>query len=437
MKKVTLIQPRSSDGGVTGAFFYKNIPSQGLIQLEALTPSDWEVQTVNENFEPIDFDGPVDVVGITALTSLAPRAYDIAKRYRSRGIPVIMGGIHASIYPEEVANHVDSVVVGEADELWTSILDDVWHKRLQPVYHATRPSHLDFNFQRRPKRTYSVGVSKYFSSMKSTYTYFQTGRGCPIGCDFCSVAQFNGKVIRKRSVEKLIVDIKAELAAHKVDYLVFMDDNIVADKAYAIELFKELAKLNVRWMSQTDIRITDPDIIDVAAYSGLAMVFLGLESINPDVLENSASRTKNMWHDRYESAIRELHKRGIAIMGSFMVGSDYDPPGVGEATAEWAIKNKLDTAVFHILTPLPGTALFNRLDAERRIITRQWDKYDLSHCVFVPKNRRPDEVLAEAGKAHRKFYSFWSIIRRMNNLAFQDLASSLFINFDFRKYGNL
>ena len=165
--KVTLIQPGSPASGITGAFFFRNIPSQGLIQLEALTPPSWDVQTINENVETIDFDAPTDVVGITALTSLAPRAYEIAQEYHARGVPVIMGGIHASVYPEEAMQHVDCVVVGEADEIWPDILNDVAAGTLQPLYRAQRPASLDFTFQRRPNRTKTVRISKLFP-VKST-----------------------------------------------------------------------------------------------------------------------------------------------------------------------------------------------------------------------------------------------------------------------------
>ncbi|MEJ2703725.1 MAG: cobalamin-dependent protein [Sedimentisphaerales bacterium] len=400
--KVTLIQPGSPASGITGAFFFRNIPSQGLIQLEALTPPSWDVQTINENVETIDFDAPTDVVGITALTSLAPRAYQIAQEYCARGVPVIMGGIHASVYPEEAAQHVDCVVVGEADEIWPNILNDVAAGTLQPLYHAQRPTSLDFTFQRRPNRTKTVRISRLFP-VKSTYTYYQTGRGCPIGCEFCSVAEFNGKKMRKRRIPELIADIKIELQEHDVDYLVFMDDNIIGDKTYARELFTALIPLNIKWMSQTDIRIADPDITDLAVESGLTMVFLGLESIDPETLAHAASTIKERWRNKYEPAIQALH----------------------------------DTAIFYILTPLPGTRFFSRLEAEKRILTRNWREYDVTYCVFNPDGTKtPHDVEDEASKAHQYFYSLSSIIRRVfRSHSWKNLALSLFMNYDFRIHG--
>jgi len=434
--KVTLIQPASPASGVSGAFFFRNIPSQGLIQLEALSPLPWDVQRINENVEPIDFDEPTDVVGITALTSLAPRAYEIAGEYRARGVPVIMGGIHASVYPEEAAQHVDCVVLGEADEIWPNILADVAAGTLQPIYRARRPASLDFRFARRPSRTKTVRISKLLP-LKSTYTYYQTGRGCPIGCEFCSVAEFNGKQMRKRSIPELVADIKTELREHHVDYLVFMDDNIVGDKAYARELFAALAPLNVKWMSQTDIRIADPDIIDLAVESGLTMVFLGLESIDPETLACTASTAKRKWRSRYEAAIQALHNRGVSVVGSFMIGSDTDPEGVGRATARWAIEQKLETAIFYILTPLPGTRLFSRLETEARILTRDWRAYDVTYCIFDPEGTKtPHDVESEASEAHQRFYSICAIIRRITrSAAWNKLILLLFMNADFRIHG--
>ena len=434
--KLTLIQPESLASGISGAFFFRNVPSQGLIQLEALTPAPWEVQTINENLESIDFEAPTDVVGITALTSLAPRAYEIAREYRARGVPVIMGGIHASVFPQEAAQHVDCVVVGEADDIWPDILADVAAGTLQPLYHAPRPVSLDFTFQRRPNRTKTVRISKLLP-LKSTYTYFQTGRGCPIGCEFCSVAQFNGRQMRKRSIPELIADIKTELQEHDVDYLVFVDDNIVGDKAYARALFTALRPLKVKWMSQTDIRIADNDIIDLAVESGLAMVFLGLESIDPETLAQAASTTKQRWRHSYEPAIQALHDRGVSVVGSFMVGSDTDPEGVGRATARWAIEQRLDTAIFYIFTPLPGTRLFTQLETEKRILTRDWRRYDVTCCVFDPEGAKtPRDIEAEASVAHRRFYGLSSICRRIiRSRSHNGVALSLFMNIDFRLHG--
>ncbi len=434
--KVTLIQPGSPACGVSGAFFFRNIPAHGLIQLESLTPPEWDVTTINENFDRIDFDEPTDVVGITAMTTLAPRAYEIAHEYRARGVPVIMGGIHASVLPDEAARHVDSVVIGEADEIWADILDDAAAGRLLSRYVAERPASLDFDFRRRPARTRVVRISRLIP-FKMSFAYYQTGRGCPHGCRFCSVAQFNGRRLRKRSIGPLIDDIAEELRTHDVDYLVFMDDNIMADKGYARELFTALKPLGVRWMSQTDIRIADDDIIDLAADSGLAMVFIGLESTDPRTLENAASAIKRRWRDKYEDSIRKLHDRGIAIVGSMMIGADEDPPGVGRATAEWGRANRLDTAIFYIYTPLPGTLLFDEMESQGRILTRDWHEYGLARCVFDPLGEKTAlDVEREAIEGHRAFYSLGSIMRRINRLSWKDLALSLFMNFDFRAHGN-
>ena len=243
--------------------------------------------------------------------------------------------------------------------------------------------------------------------------------------------------MRKRSIPELIADIETELQEHHVDYLVFMDDNIVGDKAYARELFAALAPLKVKWMSQTDIRIADPDIIDLAVESGLTMVFLGLESIDPETLARTASTVKKKWRDKYEPAIQTLHNLSVSVVGSFMIGSDSDPEGVGRATARWAIEQKLETAIFYILTPLPGTRLFNRLETEARILTRDWRAYDVTHCIFEPDGTKtPLDVESEASEAHQRFYSIFAIIRRITrSTAWNKLTLLLFMNADFRIHG--
>lgn len=428
MKKVTLVWPEWKNRGLhTVSLFH--MPPMGLLQLASLTPDNWEVEIIDENTRSIDFDSPTDLVGLSAMTALAPRAYEIAAEYRKRGVPTIIGGIHASTMSEEAIQHVDSVVVGEADDIWATVLDDFNRGSLQKIYHATMPICLDFQIKRPLSKIFPMAISR-FLPVHLRCAYIQVQRGCPIGCEFCSVTQFNGARIRSKSIPYIIREIEEE-RKQGFHFLVLVDDNIVANKKFAKELFAALRGLGIKWVSQTDVRIADDDILDLACDSGLQVVFLGFESISSDTLRSSIAKSKSRWRTKYEDAVKRLHDRGVAIEGSFIFGFDGDNDETIERTIDWAMQHQLEACQFSIATPLPGTKFFADMERAGRLITRDWSRFSATQCVFRPQNWTPEELDERFLYAYKRFYSYASIARRLLRPSLMSLGL-IFVNMEFR-----
>ena len=415
------------------------MPPLGLLQLASLTPLEWEVGIIDENVQRLDFDSPTDLVALTAMTALAPAAYRIANEYRRRGVPTIMGGIHASMLPEEVLKHVDSVVVGEADEIWPSILADFASGSLKRTYRIRQQPDLT-----TLKPTREIPRFAYYPLAR--VPLIQTSRGCPFDCDFCSVTNFNGRQIRHRPVEQVVEDIKRFTCGGHLPsrYLIFADDNIVADNDYAAKLFEALIPLRIRWLSQSDIRIAlDGDLLKLAVASGCCTVFIGFESIDEESLAEEVSKTKAHWHGSYEEAIRRLIEVGVGIQGAFVFGLDSHGPDVFERTVKWAIQNRIGSAQFTILTPFPGTPLFGRLEREGRITARNedggycWERFDAFEVVFEPAKMSAEMLQDGLLWAYKKFYSYGSMRRRLphalrNMPRFETLLTGL-VNLNFHR----
>lgn len=435
--KVTLIHPRWGRRGLQYASFFR-LPPLGLFQLASLTPKSWEVKIVDENIQPIDYNEPTDLVGISAMTPLASRAYEIARVYRSRGVPVIIGGIHASMCPEEALRYTDSVVIGEADMIWEQVLADFSSRQLERVYLVeNRPDLAMLRITRR--------ITPYKTFLGQRAPIIQTSRGCPFGCDFCAVSLFNGRKIRHRPISEVIQDIKRALP--NGGYLIFADDNIVADKDYAVELFKALAGLGVRWVSQTDVRIaTDSQLLRYALKSGVIAVFIGFEALDKQSLQREVCKAKAVWSSEYEGAITILRESRVIVHGSFVFGMDSHGKGVFETTVDWARRQSIDIAQFTIATPFPGTRLFERLEYAERITAvdraeckYNWERFDAFHVVFEPAQMSAGELRHGFRFAYREFYSPLSMAKRLIPNAFgrgplPTLAVAT-VNYQFRRFG--
>lgn len=437
--KVTFIYPKKNSKELSSAVILR-IPPMGLIQLASLTPNDWQIETIDENEKVIDFDQPTNLVALTAMTSSVSRAYEIADEYRRRGTPTIIGGIHASMMPNEALQYVDSVVVGEADEIWPYILNEYRQtRRLKRLYRPPLPNNLDFPTKNKCdiSKTQKIHFLKALPYLYQNCIYIQAGRGCPVACGFCSVTKFNGKKFRYRSIESIINEIEKERNERKIKWIAFVDDNIMANKLYAHKLFEELKRLKLKWVGQADVRIADDDTISLAVESGLTGVFLGLESIDSKRLKESGCHIKSHLNKRYSKVLRRLHDAGVVIEASFIFGFDNDNSEVFERTVEWAIDNGIDIAQFPILTPLPGTSLFAKMRREKRIITYDWRKYNATECVFKPMGLTREELEEKTRWAYKKFYSFSSITKRLinmiNNHTLSCIAGSMLTNIKFYK----
>jgi len=375
-------------------------PPLSLLAVAALTPPEWEIELVDEAVAPVNLDTDADLVGITATTARAPRAYDLADAFRSRGKPVVLGGIHPTALPLEAAQHADAVVVGEAEGTWPKLLADFQEGRLAKIYrHDGLPSLENVPWPRRDL----LARKAYYCSAT-----LQTTRGCPFACSFCSVTNFFGRTYRTRPVD----DVIAEVEAMPERFLIFVDDNIMGQPAYAKRLFHALIPLRKRWFSQASLTmLKDDNLVRLAAKSGCRGLFVGMESLSPLNLKKMGKTFNPV--KRYRECVRKLHDVGIGIIASFIFGLDDDDPSVFERTVEFVQKTKLDAAQFAILTPFPGTTLHRQLEEEGRIIERDWSKYDGAHVTFRPRQLSVDALREGLDWAYRQVYSWKGILQRL------------------------
>ncbi len=371
-----------------------------LTTLAALTPPDIDVKITDENVEPIDFEEEVDLVGVTGMMMHAPRAYQIAEEFRQRGIPVVMGGPHASSLPLEAKEHVDSVVIGEAENLWGGLIEDFKNGRLKPYYKAEGFCSME----KLPfPRLDLLRKDEYM-----TVNCVQTTRGCPHQCDFCHVTHFFGKTYRCRPVDEVIEEVKRL----KGDFLVFIDDNIAGNRRYAKELFTRLKPLKKKWASQASMTLTrDPELLKLAAESGCVSLFIGVESLSAENLKdvNKAFNQVN----QIEEAMKAVHDHDIMIVAGLIFGLDHDDEGVFERTLHFCEKNRIELPSFFLLTPLPGTPLFERMESEGRLLHKDWAQYNGATVVFKPRLMTEETLQRGFNWACKEAYSWGSIFKRV------------------------
>jgi radical SAM superfamily enzyme YgiQ (UPF0313 family) len=375
-------------------------PPMCLPVLAGLTPGDADIHLVDENVEPVNLAEEADLVAISAMTASAPRAYEIADSFRSRGIPVVMGGMHPSALPEEAARHADAVVVGEAENQWPGVFADFAANRAQQFYRAAERPHLvNLPFPRRDL----LRAERYL-----TTNLVQTARGCPHACNFCSVSPVFGRRYRYRPIPEVIEEIRS-LDSRSV---AFPDDNIVGNPARARELFEALIPLKVRWVGQGDLSMAqDPDLLKLMVRSGCLAMFVGIESLSSDSLV-SAHKRPNVGLD-LARAIATIHRHGIDLVGSFVFGLDGDRPGLFRETVAFTERVKLAAAQFAVLTPFPGTPVFAQLKEEGRITNWDWSLYTMGHVVYQPLNMTAAQLMEGRNQAYERFYSLPSIAKRL------------------------
>jgi radical SAM superfamily enzyme YgiQ (UPF0313 family) len=401
--RIAFIIPRWPKNSFWDVVAFK-FPLLSTSLLAGLTPSRHEVSIIDESLCEIDFDQPVDLIAITAITPLAPRGYEIADRFREKGIKVVIGGIHASWLPDEARNHADSVAVGEADEIWGKVLEDAEKGELKPFYRQderTDLSHLPL-----PRRNLFPRKGYLFHNL------VQTTRGCPFDCEFCSVTALHGKTYRMRPISEVEREIQS-LDRTKA-YIFFVDDNLVGNRSHAKELLTMLSQYRLRWVSQGPIHIADDEeMVALLAKAGCHGLFIGFESLRKENLDLMGKRINHV--QAYEQGIRRLHDAGIGVYGSFVFGYDYDDPSVFDEFLEFADRNRIDGAFLPILTPFPGTRIYQRLKQEGRILTEDWSKYDMATVVFQPKRMTVEELQKGFWKVNRSFYSLPSMTKRVFN----------------------
>lgn len=375
-------------------------PPLSLLMLAAVTPRDIDIRLVDCRFEEIDIDEKVDLVGITAVTRTALRAYWIADEYRKRGVTVVLGGIHPSVFPQEARQHADAIVVGEGEMVWPQILEDYKQGQLQNIYRAER--FMDINELPLPRYDILSHPEWY-----STTKVIVSSRGCENSCTFCSITT---KAYRTRRVQNVI----EELSARPGKYIYFADDNMGWDIDYAKELLRALIPLNIKWYGATTLSaLEDIELVDLIAKSGCVNMNLGLESLSPKVL-NSIKKHRTNDPSRYRELISRIHSCGIAVSACFIFGFDDDGPSVFNEQIDFINETNIEMPVIHILVPYPGSVIFRQLDREKRLLHKNWDYYDSAagYIVYQPKQMTPQELVDGYIKVIEKTHAVGSFLRR-------------------------
>lgn len=394
-----------------------------LTTLASLVPAELgaEVTIVDEGIRDIDLDLDADLVGISAITGTAPRSYELAAHFRSRGIPVVLGGVHPTLLPDEAAEHADAIVVGYAEESWPQLLRDFAAGRMQRRYdQAPNLSLANLPVPHRhllPTADFVTGHT------------IEATRGCIHKCDFCVVPSAWG-----RPLKKPVGDVIADIRQMKPRKLIFLDLNLISDVDYAKELFSAMIPLRIRWGGlATSMIAWDEELLDLAAKSGCGGLLIGFESLSNDVLAESHKTFSS--RVAYETVIERIHARGIAIQGCFVFGFDHDDRDVFERTAQFAIDTHIDLPRYAILTPFPGTPVHTRLASEGRILTTDWSLYDGQHVVYRPSQMTPGELLRGTSRAWKMTYSWRGIAQRLGGSRLQ-LGVAIPANIGYRFYAH-
>jgi radical SAM superfamily enzyme YgiQ (UPF0313 family) len=426
-------------------------PKLSLPVIAAYTPPTWDVKIMDEAVMDINFDTPCDLVGLSIMTCYAPRAYEIADEFRRRGKKVVLGGVHPTYCPDEALRHCDAIVCGEAEDLWPHVVADVEAGTLKRIYRMDQfPALSDY----KPPRIELLSPDSYMTRLCSFTT-----RGCHFDCEFCSVSPFNGKTTRRRPVPEVIEELKrakewlrsdiVERMTHgsllnalttslkiwvgleEGSIVAFVDDLHNSHRAYCRELWQALKSLNIKWGCQSTLFLgDDPEMVKLAADSGCVSVFVGLESLSDD----SLSETNKGFNQvrKFENQIKMFHDHGIMVNPGIVFGFDNDDESVFETAVEFLTRNKVELAYFNVLTPLPGTALFERYNREGRIFDQDWAKYDGKHVVYKPKRMTPEQLQEGFFWANHQFYSWPCILQRVGHTS-QRLIPRLEMNWEFRK----
>jgi radical SAM superfamily enzyme YgiQ (UPF0313 family) len=371
-----------------------------LLNVAALTPDEHEVKICDENVQPLDLDQDVDVVGVSFMTALANRAYEIARAFRSRGRIVVAGGYHPTLCSDEVKDHFDCVVQGDAEGAWEQVIRDIERGALKAEYHGSCTDGLEA--APRARRDLIRETAGYYATTGAV----QTGRGCVHRCRYCSIAAFYQGRYRTRPVKRVIEEVKSLPR----DFI-FVDDNIVADPVYARALFTALIPMKKRWVSQCSLKIADdPELLDLAHRSGCRGLFIGIETLSG---ENLAAVGKEFNGRRaYAERIAAIQRSGIGVVAGMIVGMDHDDASVFERMLRFLQRTGINALQLNIMTPLPGTPLFETFRKEGRIIDGDWSHYDFRHVVIQPARMSPRALQDGADWLYRQFYRLDRIVVR-------------------------
>jgi radical SAM superfamily enzyme YgiQ (UPF0313 family) len=401
--KLTLIHP--AIGHRAGESYIRTWQMEPLpiAVLAGLTPPDVELSFYDDRMEALPFDAPTDAVAIPIETYTAARAYQIASEYRRRGVPVVMGGFHASLVPEEVSRYSEAIVTGEAESVWAQVVDDLRHRTLRRRYHGEQRPLAEIRLSRRlfrGKRYLPIGL-------------IETGRGCPFPCEFCAIQTFFSRTYRARPPADVVDELRELKATKRVFF--FVDDNFAGDLKSGKPLLGELERLDIRWVTQMSINAAhDEDFLAAMRRAGCRGVLIGFESLDEANLRLMNKRFNTM-QGGYAKALANLRRHNIFVYGTFIFGYDHDTEASFGQAVDFATEQGMYIAAFNHLTPFPGTPLYKRLERERRLRFDAWwrdPEYRYNALPFRPTRLTPDQVTDGCVGARRRFYSWRSIARR-------------------------
>ena len=382
-----------------------------LMVLAGLTPREWDISIVDENLGAPNYDAMPrpDLVGITAFTAQANRAYEVAAHFRKLGVPVVMGGIHATMCRDEAMEHADSVVTGEAEGIWPQVLEDARQGSLKRWYDG---GHAEMS---------NVPLARH-DLLPAGYAFgaVQTSRGCPLNCSFCSVTAFNGAKYRQRPIP----DVVREFQAVHEKLVLVVDDNLIGTRpehiARAKDLFRAIAQANVRkqWVAQATINFADDEeLLTLAAKAGCRGIFIGFESPSLAGLHEVGKKFNLLKGRDLRASVRRIHRHNIMVVGSFIIGLDSDEPGIGKLIADVASQYGVDNLNVLFLTPLPGTRLWDQMTSAGHValdaLPEDWRYYTLTFPVARYKHFSLDDIIEEMISCERSFYSMPRILRRV------------------------
>ena len=372
--------------------------------LAGMTPKEWDIRFYDDRMEAIPFDEPTDLVAISVETYTARRAYQIASEYRRRGIPVVMGGFHATLCTQEVQRYAEAVVVGEAEAVWQDVLRDFRAGRLRRLYKGDgRPNLAGV----RPDRSIFAG-KRYLP-----IGLVEAGRGCHFKCDFCAIQAYFGSTQKRRPIEEILAEVQVVARQRKIVF--FVDDNITSNMAEAKAFFRALAPLRIKWVSQASINAAhDEEFLQLIKASGCQALLIGFESLDPENLKDM-NKAFNTMGGGFEVALANLRRHKIRLYPTFIFGYDHDTAASFQATVDFAKRHRFYIAAFNHLTPFPGTPLYKRLQQEGKLRYEAWwldPAYRYNTLPFRPRGMAPEDVQAGCVQARASFYSWPSILRR-------------------------
>lgn len=370
--------------------------------LAAVTPKNHSMNMVDDAVEKIDFDSDADLVAMTTFTRSAPRAYEIADEFRKRGKKVVLGGWHVSALPDEAKQHADSVVIGEGEDTFPQLLKDLENGKLKPFYEQEKPVNLDLVpiLTRKERKLYQS--SSFLQSI-------EISKGCPVGCNFCAISYRKfGHIHRTKSIENVI----REMRIIPQKFIIFADPSLTTNPNYTKQLFREMKGLNKIFSCEGNANILgkDDELLRLAAEAGCISWYVGFESISQETVDSIGKTTNKV--ENYKTVIKKVHDYGMHIEGTFMFGFDTDTKDVFDNTIDTIQNWELDAMDINTLTPYPGTPLFDQLDKEKRILTREWEKYDSLHVVFKPKQMSPEELADGVQRVWDEIYTPLKILKR-------------------------